>query len=53
VAPARFCAGYLNTLGVETSPDQVEFAREVGVKSVVAGDLLEFLRESADELFTW
>src|SRR5579872_2420944 len=44
-------AGYLNTLGVETSPDQAEFARELGVKSVVAGDLLEFLRESADELF--
>lgn len=44
-------AGYVNTMGVETSPDQVEFARELGVKSVIAGDLLEFLRESADELF--
>jgi 2-polyprenyl-3-methyl-5-hydroxy-6-metoxy-1,4-benzoquinol methylase len=44
-------AGYLNTLGVETSPDQVEFARELGVRSVVSGDLLSFLRDSASELF--
>ncbi len=44
-------AGYVNTMGVETSPDQVEFARELGVKSVIAGDLLEFLRECGGELF--
>jgi SAM-dependent methyltransferase len=44
-------AGYLNAVGVETSPDQVEFARELGVKAVIPGDLLDFLRESADELF--
>ena len=44
-------AGYVNTLGIETSPDQVEFARQLGVKSIIAGDLLAFLRKSAGELF--
>jgi SAM-dependent methyltransferase len=44
-------AGYLNTLGVETSPDQVEFARQLGVRSVVSGDLIPFLRDSASEMF--
>jgi SAM-dependent methyltransferase len=44
-------AGYLNTLGVETSPDQVEFARQLGVSSVVSGDLLSFLRDSPSDLF--
>jgi SAM-dependent methyltransferase len=44
-------AGYVNTIGVETSPDQVEFARQLGVRSVVSGDLVPFLRNSADEVF--
>jgi SAM-dependent methyltransferase len=44
-------AGFVNTMGVETSPDQVEFARQLGVKSVIDGDLLDFLRESAGEIF--
>src|SRR5579872_1964887 len=44
-------AGYVNTLGVETSPDQVDFARQLGVTSVVSGDLLSFLRASAAELY--
>lgn len=44
-------AGYVNTTGVETSPDQVEFARRLGVSSVIAADLLSFLRESAAELY--
>jgi len=38
-------------LGVETSPDQIEFARQSGVNSVVSGDLLPFLRDSASEVF--
>ena len=42
-------AGYVNTLGVETSPDQVDFARQLGVTSVVSGDLLSFLLASAAE----
>jgi SAM-dependent methyltransferase len=44
-------AGYVNTMGVETSPDQVEFARQLGVRSVVFGDLVSFLRNSAGEVF--
>lgn len=44
-------AGYVNTLGVETSPDQVDFARQLGVTSVISGDLLSFLRDSAAELY--
>jgi 2-polyprenyl-3-methyl-5-hydroxy-6-metoxy-1,4-benzoquinol methylase len=44
-------AGYAKTLGVETSPDQVQLARQLGVKSVISGDLLEFLRESGGELY--
>jgi SAM-dependent methyltransferase len=44
-------AGYLNAMGVETSPDQVEFARQLGVRSVIPGDLLSFLRDSASEVF--
>ena len=43
--------GYRNVLGVETSPDQIEFARQSGVNSVVSGDLLPFLRDSASEVF--
>jgi SAM-dependent methyltransferase len=38
-------------LGVETSPGQVEFARQLGVSSVVSGDLVPFLRNSAAEVF--
>jgi len=41
--------GYLNTQGVEASPDQIEFARGLGVTSVVANDLLSFLRDTASE----
>jgi SAM-dependent methyltransferase len=44
-------AGYLNPLGVETSPDQVEFARQLGVRSVLSGDLIPFLRDSASQIF--
>jgi SAM-dependent methyltransferase len=44
-------AGYVNTLGVETSPDQVEFARQLGVRSVVSRDLIPFLRDSDSEMF--
>jgi len=44
-------AGYRNVQGVETSPDQVEFARQLGVSSVVSGDLVPFLRNSAAEVF--
>jgi 2-polyprenyl-3-methyl-5-hydroxy-6-metoxy-1,4-benzoquinol methylase len=44
-------AGYKNTIGVETSPDQIEFARQLGVRSVTSGDLISFLRESRSESF--
>lgn len=44
-------AGYRNAMGVETSPDQVEFARQLGVRSVTPGDLVSFLRDSASEIF--
>ena len=44
-------AGYVNTIGVETSPDQFEFARQLGVRSVLCGDLVPFLRNSAGEVF--
>src|SRR5260221_122628 len=44
-------AGYRNTVGVETSPDQVEFALQLGVRSVVSGDLIPFLRDNASEVF--
>jgi SAM-dependent methyltransferase len=44
-------AGYVNTIGVETSPDQVEFARQLGVRSVLFGDLVPFLRNSSGEVF--
>jgi len=44
-------AGYRNAIGVETSPDQVEFARQLGVSSVIPGDLVSFLRDSASEIF--
>ena len=44
-------AGYLNMLGVESSPDQVEFARQLGVTGVIAADLLCFLRDSPGELY--
>jgi SAM-dependent methyltransferase len=44
-------SGYRNVLGVETSPGQVEFARQLGVSSVVSGDLVPFLRNSAAEVF--
>ena len=39
------------SIGVETSQDQVEFARRLGVPSVVEGDLVPFLRNSATEVF--
>lgn len=44
-------AAYVNTIGVETSPDQVEFARQLGVRSVLLCDLVPFLRNSASEVF--
>ena len=44
-------AGYRNAMGVEISPDQVEFARQLGVRSVIPGDLVSFLRESRSESF--
>ena len=44
-------AGYLNVVGVERSPDQVEFARQLGVRSVLSGDLIPYLRNIADEKF--
>lgn len=44
-------AGYGNVIGVETSPDQVEFARQLGVRSVIPGNLVSFLRESDSEIF--
>ncbi|SRR6266567_2268279 len=43
--------GYRNVLGVETSPSQVEFARQLGISSIVSGDLVPFLRNSAAEVF--
>jgi SAM-dependent methyltransferase len=43
--------GYRNVLGLETSPGQVEFARQLGVRSVEFGDLVPFLRNTADEVF--
>ena len=44
-------SGYTNSIGIETSPDQAEFARKLGVRSVLSGDLLDFLRCSGRELF--
>lgn len=44
-------AGYRNAIGVETSPDQIDFARQLGVRSVIPGDLVSFLRQSAGEIF--
>jgi SAM-dependent methyltransferase len=44
-------AGYVNTIGVETSPDQAGFARQLGVRSVLLGDLVPFLRASTGEVF--
>ena len=44
-------AGYGNVIGVETSPDQVDFARQLGVRSVIPGNLVSFLRESDSEIF--
>jgi SAM-dependent methyltransferase len=44
-------AGYSNTIGVETSPDQVEFARQLGVHAVMPGNLVSFLRDSASDIF--
>jgi 2-polyprenyl-3-methyl-5-hydroxy-6-metoxy-1,4-benzoquinol methylase len=44
-------SGYHNVMGIENSPDQVEFARQLGAPSVVAGDLVPFLRNSATEVF--
>jgi SAM-dependent methyltransferase len=44
-------SGYRKVLGVETSPGQVEFAHQLGVSSVVNGDLVPFLRNSATEVF--
>jgi len=44
-------AGYHNVMGVETSPDQIEFARQLGVRTVIPGDLVSFLRESPSEIF--
>ncbi len=43
--------GYRNVLGVETSPSQVEFAHQLGLNSIVSGDLVTFLRNSAAEVF--
>ncbi len=43
--------GYHNVLGVETSPDQVQFARQLGAEPVVAGDLVPFLRNSRADVF--
>ena len=43
-------AGYHDAIGVETSPDQLEFARQLGVR-VIPGDLVSFLRESSSEAF--
>jgi SAM-dependent methyltransferase len=44
-------AGYLNTTGVETSPDQADLARQLGVRAIMLGNLVSFLRESANEIF--
>lgn len=43
-------AGYSNAFGVETSPDQIEFARQLGVR-VIPGDLVSFLRNSPAGVF--
>jgi SAM-dependent methyltransferase len=44
-------AGYLNTMGVETSPDQADLGRQLGVRAVMLGNLVSFLRDSANEMF--
>jgi SAM-dependent methyltransferase len=41
-------AGYHNATGVDSSPEQVEEARRLGIQGVVAGDLMETLRSLPD-----
>lgn len=43
--------GYLNLLGVETSPSQVAFAQQLGVRSILLGDIIPFLRGSVSQIF--
>jgi len=40
-------AGYENVCGVDTSPEQVDFAERLGIKGVEAGDAMEFLRRQS------
>ena len=44
-------AGYLNSIGIETAPDQFEIARQLGITSVVPGDLVRFLHESGSQVY--
>ena len=41
-------AGYRHAMGVDTSPEQVEEAKRLGIEGVVAGDLMETLRALPD-----
>jgi 2-polyprenyl-3-methyl-5-hydroxy-6-metoxy-1,4-benzoquinol methylase len=41
-------AGFRNLAGVEASAQQVEIARRLGVRGVIEGDAMEFLRSSRD-----
>jgi SAM-dependent methyltransferase len=41
-------AGYRNATGVDTSAEQVEEARRLGIEGVVAGDIMETLRSLPD-----
>jgi len=41
-------AGYRNTTGVDTSAEQVEEAKRLGIEGVVSGDVMETLRSLPD-----
>jgi len=42
-------AGYSNTVGVDGSSEQVELAHQLGIESVILGDVFEFLDKSNDQ----
>ncbi|MGY4706904.1 class I SAM-dependent methyltransferase [Candidatus Bipolaricaulota sp. J31] len=41
--------GYVNTVGIDISPEQVEIADKLGVKGIIQGDFMAFLKEHPDE----
>lgn len=43
--------GYLNFEGIDASPEQIKFSKEVGLENLLCGDLLKELKSKADHSY--